>query len=111
LRTQAGVDEPAVESRGFLGCVQADRVLRGAWRAEIIGQAADGQHQSVVRIAARRRHLDAILLDNRSDKHLAPAAVEADHLSGAIMKVVPMGLRQIIELMMAEVHAAGGNLV
>jgi hypothetical protein len=57
------------------------------------------------------RDLGAILLDNRSDKHLAPAAIEPDHLAGAIMKVVPVGLRQIIELMMAEIHAAGGNLV
>src|SRR5437588_11279991 len=100
-----------MESRRLLGRLQADRVLRGAWRAEIVGHAANGQHQSIVRIAARRRDLSAILLDNRTNQNLAPAAVEPDHLSGAIMKVMPMGLRQIIELMMAEIHAAGGNLV
>ncbi len=100
-----------MEPRGLVRCLQANRVLRNPGRAEIIGETADRQDQRVVGITARRRDLDAILLANRSDQHLAPAAVEPDHLSGAIAEVMPVSLRQIVELMMAEIHAAGGDLV
>ena len=111
LRPHAGIDQPGVKSRGLLRGLQANGVIGNARRAEIVGETADGEHQRVVGITARWRHLRAILLDHRPDQHLAPGAVEPDHLSGAIAKVMPVRLRQIVELMMAEIHAAGRDLV
>jgi len=48
---------------------------------------------------------------HRGDAHRTPAAVEADHLADAVAEVVPVRLRQKVELVMAEIHAAGGDLV
>jgi hypothetical protein len=111
LGPQARIDQAAMESRGLLRCLQADRVLDNAGRAEIIGQAADRQDQRVIGITVGRRHFGAVLLDHRPDQHLAPAAVEPDHLPSAVAEVMPVCLCQIIELMMAEIHAAGGDRV
>jgi len=86
-------------------------VLRNAGRAEIIGEAADRQDQRIVGITSGRRHFGAVLFDNRPDQHFALAAVEPDHLARAIAKVMPMRLCQVVELMMVEIHAAGGDLV
>ena len=38
-------------------------------------------------------------------------AVEAGHLADAIDEAVPVGLRQVVDLVHAQVHAAGGDLV
>ena len=50
-----------------------DRVLLHARRAEVVGVAADRQHQRVVRERARGRELHAIVVDVRGDVHDALA--------------------------------------
>src|SRR5215831_2803344 len=67
LGPQARIDEAAVESRGLVGRLQANCVLRNPRRAEIIGETADRQYERVVTITAGRRYFGAILLDNRAD--------------------------------------------
>src|SRR6476620_4318133 len=42
---------------------------------------------------------------------LALATIESDHLTDAVLKMVPMRLRQKIDLMHAKIHAAGRDFV
>ena len=60
VRAYAGVDEPMVKALGLLGRVEADRVLARAGRAEIVGAAADRDHERVVRNLAARDQLLAV---------------------------------------------------
>ena len=48
VRAQAGVDEAAVERARLLGRLQRHGEFRRARRAEIVGDAADRDHQRVV---------------------------------------------------------------
>ena len=41
----------------------------------------------------------------------APLAIEAYHFSDTVAEVMPVRLRQKVELVRADIHAAGGNLV
>ena len=41
----------------------------------------------------------------------APGAIEADHFAEPVAKAVPIGLGEIIQLMLRDVHAAGGDFV
>ena len=43
--------------------------------------------------------------------HLLSAPIEPDHLTVAIAKMVPVGLREVIQRVVAHVHASGGYLV
>jgi hypothetical protein len=86
----ACVDEPAMKALGLHRRFERDRVLAGAGRTEIVGETPDRDHQRVVVEAARRRHLVAILVNERRDMHDAPRAVEADHLADPIAEVVPV---------------------
>ena len=66
---QAGVDETAVEPRRLVGRVERDRVLLDARRAEIVGDAADGDHQGVVADRAHRRDEPAVLVELGGEVH------------------------------------------
>ena len=68
-------------------------------------------HQRVVAERALGRHLAALVVDERRDTHLAPLAVEPGHLADAVAEAVPVRLRQVVDLVHAQVHAAGGDLV
>src|SRR5208282_107746 len=57
------------------------------------------------------RDLDPGLDEDRGDLHLAAPAVEPDHLAYAIAEMMPMRLGQVVELVVAHVHAAGRDLV
>ena len=107
----AGVDQPAVEARGLIGRLERDGVLLDAGRAEIVGEAADGDDERVVAELPRRRDLPPLLVDDRRHLDDAAAPVDARHLAGAIGEAVPVGLGQVVDLVEAEVHAAGGDLV
>ena len=91
--------------------LERDRVLPRARRAEIVGQAADRDDQRVVGELALRRDLVALLVDERRDDDRAPRAVEADHLADPVAEMVPVRLREVVGLVDADVHAAGGDLV
>ena len=111
VRAYAGVDEPAMKAGGVARGFQSDGVLTHARRAEVVGLAADGDHERVVGEGARRRHLAALVVGEARHVHEALPAIQADHLADAIAEVVPVRLRQIVQLVRAQVHAAGGDLV
>ena len=98
VRANAGVDQPAVEAlrpAGASSSVIAYSLHAG--RAEVVGQAADGDDQRVVAERALRRDLVAVFVDERRDVHFAPFAVEPDHLADPVAEMMPVRLRQIVE--------------
>ena len=86
-------------------------MLLDARRAEIVGDAADRDHQRVVRIA-RTGVIGRPSSSNLAARFtIAARAVEADHLAVAKPEAVPVGLGEIVELVPGNVHAAGGDFV
>jgi hypothetical protein len=86
-------------------------VLLHARGAEIVGDAADGDHQGVVPDRAHRRDETAVLVELGGEVHQAMGAVEADHLAQPKPEAMPIGLREIVELVAGNVHAAGRDFV
>jgi hypothetical protein len=57
----------------------------------------------------RRRDLAPFVVDGPGEAHLPLLTIEADHLAQAVVEMVPMRLREIVELVLGRVHAAGGD--
>src|SRR5690606_8644632 len=55
--------------------------------------------------------LVAVGIEEGRELHLPGGAVEADQLADAEAEVVPVRLREVADLVLAHVHAAGGDLV
>ncbi len=109
LRAQAGVDQTVVEPAGLLGGLQRHGVFRRARRAEIVGDAADGDDQRVVtdrRLRADFAPLD-ILRGGQGDGF--GVAVEASHFAVAEAEMAPMRLRDVVELVLRAAQASGGD--
>jgi hypothetical protein len=87
------------------------RMLFDARCAEVVALAAHRDDQRVVAERALQSHFAALFVERRGDVHLAARAVESDHLADAITKPVPVRLRQVVDLVRGEVHAARGDLV
>ena len=51
------------------------------------------------------------LVDEGRHAHHAPSAVDAGQRAEPKDEAVPIGLRQVVDLVHAEIHAAGGDLV
>ena len=83
--------------------------FRRSRSAEIVGHAADGDDQRVIGNAAGSGDLAAFLVMGRPEANHFRRAVEPDHLAEMVAKMMPMGLREIIELVLGRVHAAGGD--
>ena len=111
VRADARVDKAPVEPHRLVGLIKRDRVLLHPRRTEVIDDAAYGDNQGVVAEAAASRDLPAVLVEGRREDHLLLGAIESDHLAVAVPKVVPMGLGEIIELVLIDVHAAGRHFM
>lgn len=84
---------------------------RSAGRAEIVGHAADRDYQRVVGQAGRRRDLAAFVVLRAADQDLTRRPINADHIAETIREMVPVRLRQIIQLMLGAIQAARGHRV
>ena len=111
VRADAGVDEARVEALRLLGRLERNGVRFHAARAEIVGQAADGDDERIVAELLRRRDLPPLVVDERRHADQAPAPIDADQRAEAEREAVPVGLGQIVDLVHAQIHAAGGDLV
>jgi hypothetical protein len=112
VRAYARVDEPMVKALGLFGRVEADRMLARARCAEIIGAAADRDDERVVvNLAARNQLFTVELVVRRADFHGTPRAVQTVHRAQLKFEVVPARLREVIEIVLVQVHAAGGDFV
>jgi len=111
VRPQHGVHQPAVEQIRFLGRVERERVLGHARHPERVGKTADRQDQRLVPQRSRRDHLHAALVADRADPDLAPRAVEPLERALREREVMPARLREVVELVLVDVHAARRHLV
>ena len=59
----------------------------------------------------RRRDLPPVLVLHRAELKLFGGAVQADHLAVAVGEMVPVRLRQIVQLVLRPPQAAGGDRV
>ena len=84
--------------------VEADRVLLDAGRTEIVGDAADRDHQRIVRYLADRGDRAPLVVELGVELHHPARAVEPDHLAVAKAEAVPVGLGEIVELVPRHVH-------
>ena len=108
---QVVAEQLAVEALGLGGGVEQDAVLGHARCAEIIGAAADGDDQGVVVQAARRYQLAAVLVEGRGQADALGGAVQALQAADLELEVVPLGLGDIVELVLGRVQRAGGHFV
>ena len=113
VRADAGVDETAVEARRLAhGVSSAIACSLHARRAEIVGQAADGDAPACRSGTPRC----GVTMSPSSSTTGATCtcrrvAVDADHLADAVTEAMPVRLGEVVDLVHAEVHAAGRDLV
>ena len=105
LRAQAGIDQAPVEALGLRRRLQRHRIFGNARRAEIVGDAADRDHQRVVTDRARRRDLAPLVVEGGGEMHLLSGAIEPDHLAEAIAEPVPMRLGEVVHFVFAGIEA------
>jgi hypothetical protein len=83
--------------------------LRDTRRTEVIRDAADVNDQRVVTERPRQRDLPSFVVVRGGDPHFLLCAIEPYHLAKAITEVMPVRLREVIELVPARIHAARRN--
>ena len=86
-------------------------MLAHARCAEIVALAADGDDERIVTKAAPRGHLVTLLVDVGGQLNFTPLPVQADHLANAVAEVVPMRLREVVDLVHGEIHGSRSDLV
>ena len=92
--------------------IQRDGMLLHAGRAEVVAPAADRQHQRVIAKRACRGDLPALVVEaGREDRPPAVSRFEPDHLADPVAEMMPVRLRQIVDRMVADIHAAGCHLM
>ena len=102
-------EQLAVKAPGLLGSIQEDAVLGRAGRAEIVGDAADGDHQRIVGDPG-------VGYGGAIVKHLA----QADHAVCAVdtrqapmqePEVVPLGLGDVVQLVRWQIQRTRRDLM
>jgi len=102
----AGIHQTAIEAHRLGRGLQRHRMLGNAWCAEIIGDAADRDHQRVVADGPRRRDRAPLIIKGGGEMHLLRGAIEPDHFAQTVTEPVPMRLGEVVQLVLAGVHAA-----
>ncbi|MCY1508031.1 hypothetical protein D9M68_423290 [compost metagenome] len=108
---QVVVEHLAMEAFGLLAGVEEDAVLGGALGAEVVGGAADGDHQAVVLQRTRRHQLDAVLVQRRGQFDAPGGAIQPGEAAELELEVVPFRLGDIVQLILRGVERAGGDFV
>ena len=86
-------------------------MLANAGRTKVVALAADGQDQGVIVETPLRRYLAALLVDARREPNLSAGSIEPNHFPDAVPEVVPVRLRQEIQLVHALIQASRRELV
>ena len=107
----AGVDQTLVEAFRLAERIQRDRKLLDARRSEVVAGAAHRHHQRVVLERPRLRDLVALVVVCGRQTDLALGSIQPDHLAITVAEMMPVGLRQIVERVVIDVHAPGGHFV
>ena len=107
--TEARVDQAPVEARSLLGCFERYGVGGGARGTEIIRDAADGDNQRVVGQGTRGNDLPAFVIERCADMNEVSPAVEASHLTQAVVEMMDVSVGEVVQLVLSRVHAASGH--
>src|SRR5262249_60736048 len=86
-------------------------MLSHARRAEIVALAANGDDKRIVMKSPPWRHFMAFLVAVGSQLNFASLPVQPDHLADAVVEVVPMRLREIVDLVHSKIHGSGRDLM
>src|SRR5207248_11707626 len=78
---------------------------------KVIALTPDRDDQRIVMKAPPLRDLLSLVVDMGSKMNGARPPIEPDQLADAIAEMVPMRLRQVVDLVHAEIHAAGSDLI
>ena len=95
----------------LVGRLQGEGVRLHAAGAEVIGEAANSEDERVVAELALWSDLPPLVVVGGRHTHHAPPAVDADEAAEAKREAVPVRLRQVVDLVRAQVHAARSDLV
>ena len=106
LRAEARVEQTTVEAFRLSRRLQWHGIFGDARCPEIVGYAADGDHQRVVADRALRGNLTALVVTSGGETHLLLGAIQADHLAEAITKPMPMRLGEIAHFVFAGIEAS-----
>ena len=99
--------EPVRLDRGF----QRVRMLGDSRNAESIGDTADRDDQRIVEQPAPRNDLGAALVERGRDRDLVPHPIQTFKRAAPEVEMMPTRLREVIELVGVNVHAARRHLV
>src|SRR5690242_12401120 len=111
MRADAGIDHSLVKPPRIRLRFELDGVVRDARRAKVIVLAANGDDENVIVESPLRRDFTTFAVEIRRHLHLAAVPIDPDHVADAVAKAVPVGLREIVDLVRRDIHAAGGDLV
>ena len=106
LRAEARVEQTTVEAFRLSRRLQGYGMFGDARRPEIVGHAADCDHQGVITDRAFRSDLPTLVVVSRGEAHLLAGAIQADHLAETITKSVPMRLGEVAHFVFAGIEAA-----
>ncbi len=106
LGADEGVDQFAVEAGRLIRRLQRHGEPRRPWRAEIVGHAADGDHQIIIGNDRGGGDLLPLLVEHGPERHFAPRPVEPDHRAEAETEMMPVGEQEVIHLMLGAVETA-----
>ena len=86
-------------------------MLSDTRRAEIVRHAAYRDDKRIVGKGSLRRDLLALVVKRGRQINFAVLAVEPDHFAEAKPEIVPVGVREIVDLVLGGIHAAGGDFM
>ncbi|MNL09657.1 hypothetical protein D3C87_1304250 [compost metagenome] len=105
------IEQLLVESLGLFAGVEEQAVLRRALSAEIVGGAADGDHQRVVRHFAGWHQLHTSFVIGGGQLDFFLRAIEPAHAPQLELEVVPFCLGNIVEFVFGRVQGTGRHFV
>lgn len=111
MRSQVMVEQLLVEALGLFAGVEEQAMLGRALGAEIVGRAADGNHQRVVSHLPRRNQLQAGFVISGGQLDFLLRAIEPAHAPQLELEVVPFCLGNIIEFVFGRIQGTGRHFV
>jgi hypothetical protein len=111
VRANTGIDHPGMKRLGVMLRFQLQSMLFDALGAKVIAQTANANHKRVVVNVLSGRHCSALLIHIRRELDGFVGAVKSFELTNSKSEVVPMGLRHVIDFVVAQVHAARSDFM
>ena len=111
VRTQTGIEQLAAKRFRVCDRFERQRVFGGAWHAEILRDAAHGQHQRVECKLPRRQDFAAVGVVQRVQRDVPVRAIERGEFALFEFETMPLRLHRILQLMRGRIELARGGFV